>query len=122
VRPLVGELTVGEGLRAQAAARAQLAAIEAVAACRRFVDDRVQVAVDRRDRRAAVTEPIELRVSPVAARRAAQHGARQQALAPDGDQRLPVQVPGMERPEPHRRPRASGLGPRASGFWLRIRT
>ncbi len=48
------------------------------------------------------SESQELRMVPIAFGLASQHGPGEQRLAPEGDEALWIQVPGMNRPESHR--------------------
>lgn len=97
----MGELAGADRTGAQPPRRAELGAIEPVAARVRLVDDAVQVQIDRGQRIGEVAEPRELRVVAVAAGRAAQHGTREQTLAPQRDQAAGVEVTWVDRPEPH---------------------
>jgi len=51
-------------------------------------------------------EALELRVMPISFRGALEHGAREQAFAPERNQTSGIEVPGMKRPEAHRGPLA----------------
>jgi hypothetical protein len=62
---------------------------------------RRQVRIDRQPRRGMRPEAFELRMLPVTTRFIAKHGTGEQSLAPQRDQSLPIQVPGMQRPQPH---------------------
>src|SRR5580765_4549461 len=100
--PLVGELPPGHGDDGLAMASSDLGPAEAVRAMVRFREHGEQIGVDRRDGIRVGAEALELRMVTVAARFAAQNGAREQSLAPDGDQALRVEVARMQRPEARR--------------------
>lgn len=110
VLPFEFELAARHRDAADRRRRAELAAVEAVAARQRFGMHRRQVRVDRGQRLGVFTEALQLRVVLVAARLAAQHRTRQQGLAPERDQALRIEVPGVEGPEAHGRARQSGRG------------
>ena len=62
-----------------------------------------QVGVDGRARSRMCPESSQLRVMAVAPRLAAQHRARKQRLAPQGNQPLRIEILGMQGPQAHRR-------------------
>ena len=74
---------------------------EAVAAAIRLVGHVGQVGVDARQRRRQSAEANQLRMAAVAAGLAAQHRARQQPFAPQGDESFRVEQRGVETPEAH---------------------
>jgi len=82
----------------------ELGRIEAVAPSERLGVDHSQIGVQARDRIRACSKPRELGMVPVPKGPAAQHRARQQPLAPDGDWAAGVEIRGMDGPEPHGRP------------------
>ena len=99
VPPLVLELAAGHREDRARAHGADAAAVEAVAAAGGLVGDAGEVLVDGRDGSAGGAEALELRVVAVAARPAAQNGAGEQALAPEGDEAPGVEVRGVEAPD-----------------------
>lgn len=74
---------------------AELAAVKAVSATIGFTANRVQIRVQAGDRPAAGSKPVELWMTPIAARPPSEHGPREQAFAPDGDEAGRVEQAGM---------------------------
>jgi hypothetical protein len=98
----VADLPGGHGKRRQGRRRrADLAPIEAIAAGVRLVADGAEIGVDEGERAPASVEPFELGVMPVAAGLPGEHGAGEEAFAPEGDESAGVEVSGMEGPESH---------------------
>jgi hypothetical protein len=75
--------------------------VEREAANARLVDHARQVAIDRGDGVASLAKTFELRMMPVTARRAREHGAGEQPLPPKRHQSFRIEVTRMDRPEPH---------------------
>src|SRR6185312_13419156 len=80
---------------------AELAAVEAIAACRGLRVHAREIRVDRGARRGCRAEARELRMVAIAARAPAQHRLREQRLAPHGGQAGAVEMSWMERPQSH---------------------
>ena len=97
-------------------------AVEAAATAVGLVGHRVEVSRNRGLRGGVLPKAVELGVVPVAAGLASQYLAGEECVTPDGEERLPVKHPGVERPEAHGvilADRAgTRVGPRASA-WMR---
>jgi hypothetical protein len=75
-----------------------LRGVELVPALAGLIENTGEVALHCGYRVPSSEEALELRVIPVAARRAAKHGPGEQALAPESDEPSGVQVSGVEGP------------------------
>jgi len=73
-----------------------LGTIESVAASRGLVMHCREVRVDRQARLRMGPEAFQLGMPRVSARFAAQYSLRQQSLAPQGDQALWIEIPGVQ--------------------------
>jgi hypothetical protein len=100
--PLEVDLRAGDRHALPHAGPAELGAIEAVAAPRRLLADHGQVRVEARHRAPAAAKALELGMPAVAARGPAEHGAREEPLAPDGHEPGGIEVSWMQAPETHR--------------------
>lgn len=83
------------------ARRADLAAIERVAATIRLGVYLRPIRIDGRSRKGVRAKPLELRMVPVAAGFAAQECLCEQRFAPKRDESLGIEVAWMQAPEPH---------------------
>jgi hypothetical protein len=61
----------------------------------------MQIGVDRGDRIRASPKAFQLRVIAVAAGSAAQDGPGEQPFTPEGHEPFGIEVPRMDRPQPH---------------------
>ena len=113
VFPFVAKLTPRDGERFYPADSPYLAARETVSARRRLVVNRGEIGIDGKTRRRVSAKSFELRMAGVAACPAAQHGLRQQRLAPQRDQPFRIEIPRVQRPETHR----PSLRSRTHGCW-----
>src|SRR5690606_16359579 len=102
------ELLVRDRDRASGAARADLAAVEAVAACVGLLRERREEVADRARRIRLAPEADQLRVIRVPAPGVVDHGLREEGLPPAGDEPRAIEVARVQRPEPHR-PRSAAV-------------
>jgi hypothetical protein len=100
VPPLVVELAARHA-DATAAARAVDLPRERVTASGRFLVHGAEVGRDGPERAGLRAEPAQLRMTAVTPRSPAQHGLGEQRFAPQSHQAAPVEVPRMQRPDPH---------------------
>ena len=97
--PLVLQLSVGCAEAVNGPEPTEFRAIEVVTPeARLFIHER-KVTVDGCARRRAGSKSRQLRVVAISRGSSAKHFAREQRLAPERDESLRVEVPGMQRPE-----------------------
>lgn len=101
VPPLVSHLSVGGRNRAHPAHRSYFASVKSVATRARLGMYGREIRIDGRAWLRVRAKASQLRMVPISPRLRTQYGARQQCLAPYGDQPLRVQVARMESPEAH---------------------
>jgi hypothetical protein len=101
VLPLVGNLPVGDRNPGNCAHRANLAAVEGIAAPVRLGMNLGEVSIDGQTRRRLGAEAPQLWMMAISLRSPAQNGLRKQAFAPKGDQTLWIKVTGVKGPEAH---------------------
>ena len=78
-----------------------LARVEPESSLDRFGVHRVEVLGDKRNRRALIPEPDQLRMVPIAFRLVLQNRLGKQSLPPQRDQPACVEMPGMDAPQTH---------------------
>jgi hypothetical protein len=99
--PLILDLVRRHGNRHLNLDKADLAPVERIAANLGLGMDALQIRTDDRLGCRMGEKPLELRMIPVAASRARQHGTSQQRFAPERDEPLRVEIPGVQGPETH---------------------
>ena len=100
--PFVLQLAVGRADALHASGSAKFRAIECVTSSTGLVVDESKVTVHGSARCRTGPEPRELRMLAISDGASAKHLAGEQRLAPEGDQSLCVEIPGMKRPQAHR--------------------
>lgn len=101
VRQLELELAARNAEATAVPDRADARAVEVVATQFGFRSDRGEIMVDRGKRGGVGAETVQLRVVAVAAGLPAQHCPRKEALAPDCDETLTVEIRRMNAPQSH---------------------
>jgi hypothetical protein len=101
MRPLIVELASRDDERFDIATSADFPGVEAIAAPIGFEMYGAKIGGDMFVRRRRLGKAGELRMIPVAARQAGEHGLCKQGLAPQGNEAFGVEVSRMNGPESH---------------------
>jgi hypothetical protein len=96
-------LAFGDENRCLRSRAADLATVEGVATDYRFGMNTLQIGIDRGAWCWVRAKTLELWMIPIAASAPAENGAGQQRFSPQCDEALGIEVPWMQRPEPHLR-------------------
>ena len=102
MRPLEKQLSARLGDFCGAARSRNFAAIEFVTARVGLTRDCVEISRDASEREFLLLKSLQLGMTRVAARFAAQNFLREQSFTPNRDERFRIQISWMNRPEPHR--------------------
>jgi len=99
--PFVLQLSLGDENALSGPLAAKLGSIECIASSMSFGVDQREVTIDSGLWGSARLKPHQLRMSAITTGAPAQHLAREQRLAPERDEPLRIQIPGMKRPKSH---------------------
>jgi hypothetical protein len=97
------DLAGGDGNGRSDSRTTDLATVEGIAPRCCFRMDALEVGTDCGTRRDLTAKTLELRVISIAASISAQHCSSQQRFSPQCDKAFGIEVPRMQRPEPHLR-------------------
>jgi len=102
VAPFVVELSAGLADPAAAGRATELRTIERITPPSPFLVQLAKKRIDARERAPMRTKPDQLRMIAVTAGPAAEDGTGEERLAPGRNKTARVEIPRMQRPEPHR--------------------